>query len=304
LPFCPFHPEGGCGFARHTPYEQVDPPGCLIARWYCRLATRTISLLPDLLCSRLPGVLADVEAVVAVEAAPSREAASETVRPDIELPGALRWIRRRAQLVHAGLAAAIGLLPTLLVGYKPTVTSVRLALGAEVALVRLRLELLPHLAALPPPLGFGPRPWRRSYKRLEEKGTLDYAIPGSTRVRVAPETIRDWLKSYRKGSFEALKPRARGDQGQSRALSREVADLLLSIKDENPDYPVQLVIRDALGSGKIPEGLQLAPSTVHWLLSRAGLMAKAEAPTSKDHLRFEFEKAGDLWRSDVTRMTR
>ena len=241
---------------------------------------------------------------MAVEAAPSREAASETVRPDIELPGALRWIRRRAQLVHAGLAAAIGLLPTLLVGYKPTVTSVRLALGAEVALVRLRLELLPHLAALPPPLGFGPRPWRRSYKRLEEKGTLDYAIPGSTRVRVAPETIRDWLKSYRKGSFEALKPRARGDQGQSRALSREVADLLLSIKDENPDYPVQLVIRDALGSGKIPEGLQLAPSTVHRLLSRAGLMAKAEAPTSKDHLRFEFEKAGDLWRSDVTRMTR
>jgi len=158
LPFCPFHPKGGCGFARHTPYERVDPPGCLIARWYCRPAHRTVSLLPDFLCSRLTGVLADAEAVVvAAETARSREVASETVRPDIELPGALRWMRRRVQLVHAGLAAAIGLLPTVLAGCKPTVTSVRSALRAEVALVRLRLELAPYLAVLPPPLGFGPR---------------------------------------------------------------------------------------------------------------------------------------------------
>jgi len=140
---------------------------------------------------------------------------------------------------------------------------------------------------------------RGLYKLLEEKGARDYAIPGSTRVRVAPETIRDWLKNYRKGGFEALKPKPRNDQGQSRALPREVADLLLSIKDEKPDYSVQLVIRDALSLGKVPEGLQLAPSTVHRLLSRAGLMAKSEAPPSKDHRRFEFEKAGDLWMSDV-----
>lgn len=159
---CPFHPEGGCGFARHTPYERVSPPGCLIARWYCRPAHRTISLLPDFLCSRLTGTLAEVEAVVvAVEAAPSLEAASETVRPDIELPGALRWMRRRVRLVHAGLAAAIGLLPGLLAGCEPTVTSVRSTLGAESVLVFLRWAVPAHLAALPPPLGFGPRPLRR-----------------------------------------------------------------------------------------------------------------------------------------------
>ncbi|MGZ6141240.1 MAG: hypothetical protein ACXWLA_11215 [Myxococcaceae bacterium] len=159
---CPFHPEGGCGLARHTPYERVDPPGCLIARWYCRPAHTTISLLPDFLCSRLTGTLAEVEAVVvAVEAAPSLEAASETVRPDIELPGALRWMRRRVRLVHAGLAAAIGLLPGLLVGCKPTVVSVRSTIGVESVLVFLRWAVAAHLAALPPPLGFGPRSLRR-----------------------------------------------------------------------------------------------------------------------------------------------
>ena len=118
--------------------------------------------MPEFLCSRLTGTLAEVEAVVAaVEVAPTREQASEALRPDIELPGALRWIRRRVRLVHAGLAAAIGLLPTLLAGSKPTVTSVRSALGAEVVLVCLRGAVAPHLGALPPPLGFGPRPTRR-----------------------------------------------------------------------------------------------------------------------------------------------
>lgn len=155
-----------------------------------------------------------------------------------------------------------------------------------------RYGLIGDLVHLPPGS-------RGLYERLREKAEVDYAIPGSTRVRVAPETIRDWLKRYRKGGFEALRPKLRSDQGGSR-LPREVADLLLTIKEEHLDYSVQLVIREAVACGKLPEGLQLAPSTVHRLLSRAGLMAKAPGePTSKDHRRFEFEKAGDLWMSDV-----
>lgn len=138
------------------------------------------------------------------------------------------------------------------------------------------------------------------YARLREKAAIDYRIPGSLRVRVAEETIRDWLKAYRKGGLDSLMPRLRADRGQSRALPRELSDLLVSIKDEKPELSVQLVIREAIRRGKVPEGLPLAPSTVHRLLSRAGLMAKKLGePSSKDHRRFVFEKAGDLWMSDV-----
>jgi hypothetical protein len=158
---CPLHPEGGCGFAGHGSYPRVSPLGCRIARNRCPTARVTFSLLPEFLCSRLTGTLAEVEAVVSVAEAAPREAASEALRPDIELPGALRWLRRRTRLVHAGLAAVIGLLPELLAGREPTVSSIRSALGAENVLVRLRAEVAPHLAALPPPLGFGPRPSRR-----------------------------------------------------------------------------------------------------------------------------------------------
>jgi putative transposase len=136
--------------------------------------------------------------------------------------------------------------------------------------------------------------------RLREKAEIDYRIPGSPRSHVAAETIRDWLKAYRKSGLDGLRPRVRGDHGQSRVLPREVSDLLVAIKDDNAELSVQLVIKEALATGKVPEGIVLAPSTVHRLLSRAGLMKRPkETPTGKDHRRFTFEKAGDLWMSDV-----
>lgn len=158
---CPLHPEGGCGFARHGTYGRRWPAGCRVARWWCPKARVSFSLLPDCLAARLTGPLAEAEAVVAAAEARTQEAASEALRPKVELPGAVRWVRRRVRLVHASLAAVIGLLPGLLAGCEPTVTSLRSALGTEAALVRLRGLAAEHLRALPPPLGFGPRPARR-----------------------------------------------------------------------------------------------------------------------------------------------
>lgn len=136
------------------------------------------------------------------------------------------------------------------------------------------------------------------YKKLEEKAAKSYAIPGSNRTRVAAETIRGWLTQYRKGGFEGLLPKPRRDEGSTRALPQEVADLLVTLKEENPRLTVPQVITDARATGNIADDIELAPSTVHRLLSRRGVMKK---PTSagQDHRRFEFPKAGDMWMSDV-----
>ena len=104
LACCPLHPGGGCSFARHGTYERVNPPGARIPRWYCPEGRRTFSLLADCFAARLTGSLQEVEAVVvAVEQASSQEAAADALRPDIELPGALRWARRRLKAVSAVL---------------------------------------------------------------------------------------------------------------------------------------------------------------------------------------------------------
>ncbi len=138
------------------------------------------------------------------------------------------------------------------------------------------------------------------YARIREKAQEEWRIPGTLRTRVAVATMRDWLRAYREGGFDALLPRGRGDAGQSRAIPSDVADVLLTLKDDHRDYSVSMIIDAARTAGVVQADLVLAPSTVHRLLARHGLMQKEpEEPTGKDHRRFAFQKAGDLWMSDV-----
>lgn len=138
------------------------------------------------------------------------------------------------------------------------------------------------------------------YARLREKANADYVIPGTTRTRVAPETLRHWLKDYRRGGFDALLPKGRADRGRSRALPQAVADALMSLKDEQPRLSIPQLIGAVRESGVAPASLALAPATVHRLLSRAGLMHKEVSdPSSKDRRAFAFAHAGELWMSDV-----
>ena len=161
---CPLHSEGGCGFKRNGTYKRTEPPGVRVPRWYCPDGQTSFSLLPDCLAAKLPGSLAELEQVVTeLEQAPSVEAAADQLRPDIELPGRLRWVRRRASLVHAALVALIGLLPELLSGCEPTLGSVGAGLDSELGSVLpavravAEAQLQAQLQALPPPLGFGSR---------------------------------------------------------------------------------------------------------------------------------------------------
>jgi hypothetical protein len=163
------------------PYERKVPTGALIPRWYCPKARRTFSLLPDCLASRLPGALVDLETVVrSVEKArtpPTRswEAIAAELRPDIEVQGALRWLRRRLASVQAGVRATMGLFPDVFAGCAPTITSLAARLEVPCVLVALRGIAAGMLDHLPPSLGFGPRPARRwrNAKALQQDSGAD-----------------------------------------------------------------------------------------------------------------------------------
>ena len=169
LACCPRHPGGGCGFARHGTYRRTRPAGMQITRYYCPTAHETFSLLPDCLASRFPGDLDDLERVVAhVDAASSMEAAADVLRPDIVLPSAVRWVRRRLTLVRATLLAVVTLLPDLC-GGDAHLGAVRAALGTDHALVTLRTHAAPLLSALPRPLGFARHAHpRRAHRRRRQ----------------------------------------------------------------------------------------------------------------------------------------
>lgn len=138
------------------------------------------------------------------------------------------------------------------------------------------------------------------YAKIEQKAAVEYAIPGTTRTRVAAETLRDGIKRYRRGGFDALIPKPRADRGQSRSLPAQVVEVLLALKEGQPALSVQLLIREARKHADVPETLPLPPSTVHRLLTRDGLMDKSQGVQGDtDRRRFAFQQAGEMWMSDV-----
>lgn len=163
---CPLHPEGGCGFCKNGTYSRKHPKGTKVARWYCELGHRTFGLLPDCLSSRLSGSLDEVESVIMkVETSPTQEEAADTIRIDVVLPSVLRWIRCRIKLIRFSLTMLIELMPSVFSECNPTICSFRSVLGVEPILPELRDRASSYLPILPPPLGFGPRPEPKKFKK-------------------------------------------------------------------------------------------------------------------------------------------
>ena len=153
---CPLHPEGGCGMRRHGSYTRKWPIELKIPCWYCRKGHTLISLLPDFLPSRLSGTLKDVEKVVLeAQKHPSLESATEKIRPDIELPGALRWLRRRINYVKKILTISAGILPQF--GFK-NLKQLQKIFKVDFVLPYLRKILEPHLHKFPHIIGLIPPP--------------------------------------------------------------------------------------------------------------------------------------------------
>jgi hypothetical protein len=131
-----------------------------VARRYCRHAQKTFSLLPDCLAARLPGSLDEVERVVkTVETSAGVEAAALVLRPEVHLPSAVRWVRRRQMAVAMTLVALVTLMPERL-GRRAQLGAIGELLSTERVLVALRGIGARHLAELARPLGF--RPYRRA----------------------------------------------------------------------------------------------------------------------------------------------
>ena len=134
---------------------------------------------------------------------------------------------------------------------------------------------------------------------LDARARRSHVIPGSTRTRVAEGTLRDWLKDYKVGGFDALKPHPRRDRGRTVAIPPEAADGLIAAKRGNPALSVRDCIKKVREEKLVDDDVKLAPATVHRLLVRAGVNGPAVESTPTDRRRFSYPNANDLWMSDV-----
>ncbi len=73
---------------------------------------------------------------------------------------------------------------------------------------------------------------------LKEVSERVHHVPHQGDKRIAAKTILDWCTRYKKGGFDALKPKRRSDRGHSRRLSPDDEDHILALRKEHPAMPV------------------------------------------------------------------
>ena len=167
LPACPVHGADCRRFARHGTYSRYTPWGpAKIARFYCRDAQQTFSLLPDCFAAQLTGTLVELEAEVVLAERAGVAAAAPESHPRTGTPvgvrrrDAVRRLDRRVALVLACLAVIRGLFPELFGACPARLCAMRAACGLDPLLLSLRrMEAMP-LQSAPAPVGFRRRSGR------------------------------------------------------------------------------------------------------------------------------------------------
>jgi transposase InsO family protein len=122
--------------------------------------------------------------------------------------------------------------------------------------------------------------------------------PDGRLVKLSPRTLEAWLYRYRKGGLSTLARQPRSDRSTSRAISPEVADLLMRAKRERPRRSIRRLIR-MLERARVVRPGELSRSSVHRLLASHGLSARPTRGPSAERRSFLVERAGDLWVGDA-----
>ncbi|MBU2803972.1 helix-turn-helix domain-containing protein [Acidithiobacillus ferridurans] len=99
-----------------------------------------------------------------------------------------------------------------------------------------------------------------------------YRIEFNPRTRAIPlgeKTIAGWYSAWRKDGIDALSPRPRRGQGQSK-LAAEIQEANLRLKQEHPRRSLLQILQVLESTGQVSRGM-VSRSAIHRLLQRHGL---------------------------------
>lgn len=131
---------------------------------------------------------------------------------------------------------------------------------------------------------------------IREAAGKIYQIPGSRKTRVSIRAIERYLKQYREGGYNALKPKYTGPR--SSRIPEEYLKLAVSLKQESLKRTVTQIIETLEMSGKVPKGI-LKRSTVYDHFVRKGLTKELGHKESKAYQRFSPKHRNQRWQGDT-----
>jgi len=149
---------------------------------------------------------------------------------------------------------------------------------------------------LSPDLGPG-EAWSIRADILERK----HALSGEGKARaISARTLRRWLRAYRAGGFETLKPKTREDQGRPRRIDPAVLEKAVALREEVPERSARQIIDILVLDPNTPVGAgDLKPSTLARHLARLGKTRSLLKTPKHSFRRYEKERPNVQWQSDV-----
>lgn len=136
------------------------------------------------------------------------------------------------------------------------------------------------------------------FQQLEGKV---HVIPYYGERKIAVKTIQEWLRHYKRNGFDALKPKARSDRGDSRRLSPDDKDHILEIRKESLYMPVSVFYEQLIQRGEINQN-HVSYSTINRLLKKHKLAGRNHISfhPEKERKRFAYDKVNVLWQADLS----
>ena len=155
----------------------------------------------------------------------------------------------------------------------------------------LRYQAISAYLALDPPRG-------QRTPILKALASKRWTLADGRELVFRPETLRGWIRAYRRGGLDALEPKRRPRRGVQ-ALTDQQIETVCALKRDVPERSLDRLVVIAEETGLVERGV-LRRSTVHRVLQSRGLSKRPRsAASTKDLDRFEAAAPNDLWQSDM-----
>lgn len=133
---------------------------------------------------------------------------------------------------------------------------------------------------------------------LQKESTKVHNVPYYGSKEYVPKTIYGWLRAYRRGGFDALKPKHRSDRGRSRKITGQLKNRLLRLRENNPGISVKLFY-DQMVEKKEFRPSELSYSTVYRFFKKNDLI-KTDVKKQPGRRRFSFDIVNKMWQGDLS----
>jgi transposase InsO family protein len=134
---------------------------------------------------------------------------------------------------------------------------------------------------------------------VREIASRTHFLPGRGPVKVSARTAYAWLRQYRRGGIEALRPRSRKDRGKRRVIDDAVLDRAVQLRKEIPKRHTSTLLDILKLEGTLRGKPTPHRATLDRHLARRGASRRhLKTLGDKRTIAMRFERFGQMWVGD------